>query len=101
MTTALTTAQWLVLARFALMLLEMALVRAHLVRGRYTLKDTLASVSMRAGHAASPREAPHASSIDAASAAVPEMCASSHSHRSFAEPGHGLVPARSGFITRP
>jgi hypothetical protein len=45
---ALTTAQVLVLARFALMLLEMALVRAHLVHGRYTLKDTFASIGMRA-----------------------------------------------------
>ena len=50
MTTALTTAQWLVLARFALMLVEMALIRAHLVRGRYTLRDTLASIGMRAGN---------------------------------------------------
>ncbi|MGB7904925.1 MAG: sterol desaturase family protein, partial [Steroidobacteraceae bacterium] len=47
---ALTTAQVLVLARFALMLLEMALIRAHLVRGRYTLQDTLASIGMRAGN---------------------------------------------------
>jgi hypothetical protein len=50
MTTALTTAQWLVLARFALMLVEMALIRAHLVRSRYTLRDTLASIGMRAGN---------------------------------------------------
>lgn len=50
---ALTTTQWLVLARFGLMLLEMALIRAHLVRGRYTLKDTLASIGMRAGNYAS------------------------------------------------
>ena len=47
---ALTTAQVLVLARFALMLLEMALIRSHLVRGRYTLQDTLASIGMRAGN---------------------------------------------------
>lgn len=47
---ALTIAQMLVLARFALMFLEMALIRAHLVRGRYTVKDTLASVGMRAGN---------------------------------------------------
>ena len=52
-TKALSTAQVLVLARFALMLIEMALIRAHLVRGRYTVKDTLASVSMRAGNYAS------------------------------------------------
>ena len=49
-TRALTTAQVLVLARFGLLLLEMALVRAHLVRGRYTLRDTLASIGMRAGN---------------------------------------------------
>ena len=49
-TKAMSTAQVLVLARFALMLIEMALIRAHLVRGRYTVKDTLASVSMRAGN---------------------------------------------------
>lgn len=47
---ALTTAQWLVLIRFGVMLVEMALIRAHLVRGRYTLKDTLASLGMRAGN---------------------------------------------------
>jgi sterol desaturase/sphingolipid hydroxylase (fatty acid hydroxylase superfamily) len=46
----LTTAQWLVLARFGLMFLEMGLIRAHLVRGRYTLRDTLASIGMRAGN---------------------------------------------------
>ena len=46
----LTTAQVLVLARLSLMLVEIALVRAHLVRGRYTLKDTLASLGMRAGN---------------------------------------------------
>jgi hypothetical protein len=34
MTMAPTTARWLVLARFALMLVEMALVRAYLARSR-------------------------------------------------------------------
>jgi sterol desaturase/sphingolipid hydroxylase (fatty acid hydroxylase superfamily) len=47
---ALSLATVLVLARFGLMLLEMALIRARLIRGRYTLKDTLASIGMRAGN---------------------------------------------------
>ena len=38
------------LARFGLMLLEMALIRAHLVRGRHTVRDTFASIGMRAGN---------------------------------------------------
>jgi len=52
-TKALNTAQVLVLARLALTLLEIVLVRAELVRGRYTVKDTLASFAMRAGNYAS------------------------------------------------
>ena len=44
------SAEWLVIARFALMGLEMLLVKAHLVRGHYEWRDTLASIGMRAGN---------------------------------------------------
>ncbi len=47
------TTQVLLAARIGLMLLEIVLIRAMLVRGRYTLKDTLASIGMRAGNYAS------------------------------------------------
>ena len=47
---SLTMAELLVLARFALMGLELALIQAHLVRGRYEWRDTLASIAMRAGN---------------------------------------------------
>lgn len=50
---ALTLAEILVLVRVALTALEMLLIRWGLVRGRYTLKDTLASFAMRAGNYAS------------------------------------------------
>jgi len=49
----LSTTQVLLLTRISLMLLEIVLIRAMLVRGRYTLKDTLASLGMRAGNYAS------------------------------------------------
>jgi sterol desaturase/sphingolipid hydroxylase (fatty acid hydroxylase superfamily) len=49
----LSASQILLMTRIAMMLLEIALIRAMLVRGRYTLKDTLASLSMRAGNYAS------------------------------------------------
>jgi sterol desaturase/sphingolipid hydroxylase (fatty acid hydroxylase superfamily) len=45
--------QVLLLARISLMVLEIVLVRFAFVRGRYTLKDTLASLGMRAGNYAS------------------------------------------------
>lgn len=44
---------WITLATFALIALEMALIRAQLVRGHYLWRDTLASVAMRAGNYAS------------------------------------------------
>ena len=47
---ALTIAQILVLVRFALMVLEMVLIKAKLVRGQYEWRDTLASIAMRAGN---------------------------------------------------
>ena len=50
---ALSTAQWLLLAKAALLVAEIVAVRLLLVRGRYTLKDTLASLGMRAGNYAS------------------------------------------------
>jgi sterol desaturase/sphingolipid hydroxylase (fatty acid hydroxylase superfamily) len=50
---SLTMAEWLVLGRFALMGLEFAVIRAHLARGRYEWRDTLASIAMRAGNYAS------------------------------------------------
>ena len=52
-TKGLTTAQWLLMTRFGLMMLEMALIRAHLVRGHFTWRDTFASIGMRAGNYAS------------------------------------------------
>ncbi len=47
---ALTTAEWLIVARFGLMLVEMALIRAHLVKGHFDWKDTFASIGMRIGN---------------------------------------------------
>jgi sterol desaturase/sphingolipid hydroxylase (fatty acid hydroxylase superfamily) len=49
----LSTTQVLLLTRISMMLLEIVLIKAMLVRGRYTLKDTLASLGMRAGNYAS------------------------------------------------
>ena len=46
----LTLAQILVLARVSLMFVEMALIRAGVVRGHFTWRDTLASLVMRAGN---------------------------------------------------
>ena len=47
---SLSSAEWLVIARFVLMGLEMALVRVGLVRGEYEWRDTLASIGMRLGN---------------------------------------------------
>ena len=46
----LTLAQILVLARVSLMFVEMALIKAGIVRGHFTWRDTLASLVMRAGN---------------------------------------------------
>ena len=45
-----TTAHWLLTARIGMMLLEFLLIRALLVRGRYTWRDTCASLGMRVGN---------------------------------------------------
>ena len=47
---SLTSAEWLVIARFVLMGIEMSLVKAGLVRGEYEWRDTLASIGMRIGN---------------------------------------------------
>ena len=47
---ALSSAEWLVLARFALMGIEILLVKASLIRGHYEWRDTLASIGMRLGN---------------------------------------------------
>ena len=46
----LTLAQILVVARVSLMFVEMALIKAGVVRGHFTWRDTLASLVMRAGN---------------------------------------------------
>jgi sterol desaturase/sphingolipid hydroxylase (fatty acid hydroxylase superfamily) len=46
----LSTAQWLLLAKAALLVAEIIAVRFLWVRGHYSLKDTLASLGMRAGN---------------------------------------------------
>jgi len=50
---SLSVADWVALGTFALIALEMALIRAGLVRGHFGWRDTLASVAMRAGNYAS------------------------------------------------
>ena len=50
---SLSVGEWIALATFGLLVLEMALIRAQLVRGHYEWRDTLASVAMRAGNYAS------------------------------------------------
>lgn len=44
---------WIAIGTFTLLVLEMALIRAHLVRGHFDWRDTLASLGMRAGNYAS------------------------------------------------
>ena len=50
---SLSVGEWIALATFGLLVLEMALIRAQLVRGHYEWRDTLASLAMRAGNYAS------------------------------------------------
>ena len=53
MSKGLTTSQWLLLGKATLLVAEIILVRLALVRGHYSLKDTLASLGMRVGNYAS------------------------------------------------
>src|SRR5690606_39040956 len=71
---SLSATQWIAIATFALIALEMALIRAHLVRGHYLWRDTMASIAMRAGN--------HASNLLLAGAAVATF-SSLHAHRLF------------------
>jgi hypothetical protein len=45
--------EWIAFGTLVLIALEMALIRAHLVRGHYLWRDTMASIAMRAGNYAS------------------------------------------------
>ena len=47
---SLSSAEWLIIARFVLMGIEMLAIKAHLVRGQYEWRDTLASIGMRLGN---------------------------------------------------
>jgi len=71
---SLSVGEWIALATFGLLVLEMALIRAQLVRGHYEWRDTLASLAMRAGN--------HASNLLLAGAVV-VVFAYLHEHRLF------------------
>jgi hypothetical protein len=47
---SLSSAEWPILARFALMGIEILLVKESLIRGHYEWRDTLASIGMRLGN---------------------------------------------------
>jgi len=71
---SLSASEWIIIGTFVLMALEMALIRAHLVRGHYMWRDTLASVAMRIGN--------YASNVLLAGAVV-AVFAFLHEHRLF------------------